>query len=88
MNRARRPYQRRKRRGWRGGRCRGIDAAHGGLEGLVQVVFGVSDIIIELACHRMPKIMDDILALDISSLTPIEAINKLNELQQRAKSEL
>jgi hypothetical protein len=32
-----------------------------------------------------PPIIDEILGLDVSSLTPLEAITKLYELQQKAK---
>ena len=33
--------------------------------------------------EQYPQIIDQILALDIANLTPLEAINKLYELQQK-----
>ena len=34
---------------------------------------------------QKPPIIDDLLKLDVSSMTPLEAITKLYELQQKAK---
>ena len=36
----------------------------------------------------MSQQLKDLLALDVPSLTPIEAMNKLYELQRQAKAEL
>ena len=35
--------------------------------------------------EQYPQIIDQILELDIANLTPLEAINKLYELQQKVK---
>ena len=34
-----------------------------------------------------PEALEELLALDVSSMTPLEAINKLYELQRRARDQ-